>query len=193
MRGADVGRGAREDQLAAARAQLAHGVRRARRAPGRRPGRPRRGRRSASARRRPARRRCGARAPARCSSSSEPLRSIWWTTSSSRCSRTARSPGRTTERRDCEVNTIFRLITLCPGPSTTTVSANSLYSCNGSPPLRHLHTARAAARAPAREARRAARRGPLHPRPGGRGLRGASSPTTSARATRSAWPTAPTR
>jgi hypothetical protein len=41
------------------------------------------------------------------------------------------------------VNTIFRLITLCPGPSTTTVSANSLYSCNGSPSLRHLHTARA--------------------------------------------------
>src|SRR5829696_3424450 len=37
-------------------------------------------------------------------SSSEPLRSIWWTTSSRRCSRTARSPGRTTERSDCDVN-----------------------------------------------------------------------------------------
>ena len=79
-------------------------ARRARAAPRRRPGRRRRGRRSASARRRPARRRCGARARARSASRAEPLRSIWCTTSSRRCSRTARSPGRTTERRDWEVN-----------------------------------------------------------------------------------------
>ena len=109
-----------------------------------------------------------------------PGASIWWTTSSSRCSRTARSPGRTTARSDCEVNTLANYP--LSGPSPATVSANTLFACNARPPLRHLDTARAAARRARRDGGRAvARRRALHPRPGGRGLRGASSPPTSAR------------
>src|SRR4029453_10626137 len=46
-------------------------------------------------------------------SSSEPLRSIWWTTSSSRCSRTARSRGRAAEvteaARAVSANTMRRM------------------------------------------------------------------------------------